>query len=417
MNRHSKRVRATPPAVVALALALVASACGTSTDSAPSLRTGSWHGWLDSPGGELPFGLEISGGEDGRLLAVLLNGDERQDAGTIAVDGDAATWTVEPFGSTITATITEDGTRLDGEWRKRRGPDRWRVLPLHARAGAAPRFETAPGADGAPVSGRWAVDFSEDALPSVGLFRSRDGGRVDGTFLNATGDYRYLEGALDGDTLRLSVFDGAHAFLFRATLEGEELRGDFWSGDTWHETWTARRDAEAATVDGFAQTVWAGAPGETATYPDLDGAERSLDEFTGPRLLYVFGSWCPNCGDATRYLKELDERYGSRGLEIVGLAFEVSGDFETDAATVRRYAEHHGVSWPILLAGTSDKDAASASFTLIDRVRSYPTVIFVAADDSVAAIHSGFSGPATGEAYDRLRARFEERIEDLLAGA
>ncbi len=52
---------------------------------------------------------------------------------------------------------------------------------------------------------------------------------------------------------------------------------------------------------------------------------------------------------------------------------------------------------------------------LIDRVRSFPTVIFLDAEDRVRAIHQGYSGPATGAAHERLRLRFTELIEELLA--
>jgi hypothetical protein len=47
-------------------------------------------------------------------------------------------------------------------------------------------------------------------------------------------------------------------------------------------------------------------------------------------------------------------------------------------------------------------------------VRSFPTTIFVHGDGRVAAVHSGFSGPATGEAFVEQRRAFEELIETLL---
>ena len=104
------------------------------------------------------------------------------------------------------------------------------------------------------VAGRWAVDFEQDEEPAVAVFR-QDGRNLAGTFLTATGDYRYLAGTLSGDRLRLSCFDGAHAFLFDARLRDDgSLRGDFWSRDSWHDTWTARRDPQATLADGFAQT-------------------------------------------------------------------------------------------------------------------------------------------------------------------
>ena len=152
-------------------------------------------------------------------------------------------------------------------------------------------------------------------------------------------------------------------------------------------------------------------------YPDLDGRPRSLadPEFAGrARIVEIFGSWCPNCSDATAYLVELDREYRERGLSIVGLAFEMTGDFERDAAQVRVYAEHHRIDFPLLVAGVSDKGKASESFPLLDRIRSYPTTIFMHADGRVRAVHQGYTGPATGEAYAELRERFRELVEELL---
>ena len=132
-------------------------------------------------------------------------------------------------------------------------------------------------------------------------------------------------------------------------------------------------------------------------------------------MLVIFGSWCPNCNDATRLLVELDRKYRDRGLSIVGLAFEMTCELERDARQVRRYAEHHGIDYPLLAAGVSDKAEASKTLPLLDRIRSYPTTIFLHGDGRVRAVHQGYTGPATGAANDRLRADFRELIEELLA--
>jgi hypothetical protein len=105
---------------------------------------------------------------------------------------------------------------------------------------------------------------------------------------------------------------------------------------------------------------------------------------------------------------------GERGLSIVGLAFEMTGDFARDAEQVRIYRDHHGIEYPLLIAGTSDKAEASKAFPLIERVKSFPTTIFMDGDGNVHTVYSGFSGPATGEAYARLQALFENTIEELL---
>ena len=131
-------------------------------------------------------------------------------------------------------------------------------------------------------------------------------------------------------------------------------------------------------------------------------------------LVNLFGSWCPNCNDATAFLVELDRRYRERGLSIVGLAFEMTGRFDRDAKQVRAYAAHHGVTYPLLVAGVHDKQEASKAFPWVDRVRSYPTTIFFHGDGRVRAVHTGYSGPATGPAYDALWESFVRLIEELL---
>ena len=197
------------------------------------------------------------------------------------------------------------------------------------------------------------------------------------------------------------------------------LKGDFWSRDSWHDTWTARRDPDAELPDAYLQTTWNKKVDLAALkFPDLKGKMRSLADpaFAGKaRIIEVFGTWCPNCNDAVQYLAALHDKYKNRGLSIVGLAFEHTGDFERDARQVRRFAEHHGATYPMLVAGLSDKELASKAFPLMDRVRSYPTTIFLHADGRVRAVHTGYTGPATGSAYQELRAKFESLIEELLA--
>jgi thiol-disulfide isomerase/thioredoxin len=129
----------------------------------------------------------------------------------------------------------------------------------------------------------------------------------------------------------------------------------------------------------------------------------------------LFGTWCPNCSDETRYLRELHERYAARGLSIVGLAFELTGDFTRDSQQVLTYARHHQLPYPLLVAGVSDKNKASERFPLLDKLRAYPTTLFVDARGEVRAVHQGFSGPATGAAHLKLREDFERLIETLLA--
>jgi thiol-disulfide isomerase/thioredoxin len=403
----------------ALVLALGAPALAALVQARPTREPQRWRAELETPGGALPFGLDLAEDTDG-WRAELVNEPEQIPIVVERWDGRELALLIPPYESRITARL--EGTELAGTWTKRRSATRVAEIPFRARPGYEDRFpRKATRTPPARLAGRWSVDFETDELPAVAVLEQPEGAReLRGTFLTATGDHRYLAGAVDGDELALSCFDGAHAFLYRAKVQPDgTLAGDFWSGSWHHERWTARRDDTAALADPFAQTTWReGASLADLVFSDLQGNPRSLAEpvFAGKAtLLVVFGTWCPNCNDEAKLLVELDAKYRARGLSILGLAFELTGDFAWDSAALRRFAERHGVRYPLLLAGVSDKDAASRAIPLLDRVRAYPTTIFLAGDGAVRAVHSGYSGPATGVEHARLRARFEELIERLLA--
>ncbi len=65
---------------------------------------------------------------------------------------------------------------------------------------------------------------------------------VKGTFRTKTGDYRYLDGVVDGDTLKLSTFDGTHVFMFKAQVTDSTFQGYFYSGNHSVEKFIAKRN-------------------------------------------------------------------------------------------------------------------------------------------------------------------------------
>lgn len=390
------------------------------------LATGVWRGWLDAPGGELPFGLTLLH-ENGNWRAQLHNGAETEEVPDVSLTGNELLIDFRLYDATITAQVSEAGRRLDGLWVRYDGVDengdaRESRLDFHATAGESARFsaaeETTPPA--APLSGRWRVTWEQSENPSVASFEVAGDGSATGTFLTTTGDYRWLAGTQEGGALRLSTFDGSHAFLFGAGLQPDgSLAGDFWSRNTWHETWTAVRDEHAALPSAFEQAVWnKGVSLADLVFPDLSGTPRALDdpEFAGKAIIiHCFGTWCPNCNDASDEIVRLHETYGERGLSVIGLAFEKDRDTERIARQLRLYAEHHNATYPMLVAGLSSKSSATKSLGALDRVRAFPTTIFLHGDGRVRAVHSGFSGPATGQEFLDQRARFNAIVEELLA--
>lgn len=388
-----------------------------------TIAIGYYEAKLESPGGDLRFGISLKATNDDNVepgfRASIHNGPERIPVPEVQISDDQLTLSFPHYDSEIKASWTAG--QLVGKWRKRAGDDKWTEMNFVAKPTGEP--DAASELEGlAPFLGRWGVQFSESTDPAIGIFQADAERGFAGTFLTTVGDYRYLSGWTTDGTLWMSCFDGAHAFLFRAERADDgTLAGEFWSRDSWHELWTAQPDDEAALSDGFSLTTWDSDVAMSALeYPDLDGNLRRLDdpEFTGSvRLLHIFGSWCPNCHDAGDFLSELNQRYQDSGLKIQGLAFELTDDFERNAEQVRRYLARHEMDYPVLLVGPADKSKASERFPLVDRVRSYPTTIFLDRNNQVRAIHTGFSGPATGATHSALKARFEEIINELLAEA
>ncbi|MEM7351419.1 MAG: TlpA disulfide reductase family protein [Acidobacteriota bacterium] len=388
---------------------------------------GVWRAVLASPGGELPFTLRIEP-EAGGLKAIAENGPEEVPFSSIEQDGERVVLHFEWYDSEITADLAPDGDTMAGTWRKT-VPEGDTKLAFTAHRGDERRFVSEPAdassEEGSPesVSGHWATEFVDEDGSEVarGEFEQQ-GSTVTGTFLTPTGDYRFLQGSYENGHLRLSTFDGAHAFLFQArAAEDGTLAGDFWSRDTYHATWTARPIGadEDVLPDGWTAVGLTNDEGRfDFDFPDPDGKTlaRNDPRFAGKVVVVnIFGTWCPNCNDEAPLLADWDRRYRSRGLEIVGLAYEFTGSPERDGQLVRRFADRYGIEYPILLAGVSDKKEAAATLPDLSAVLSYPTTIFIGRDGKVRKIHSGFSGPGTGEHYELLVAELEGTIEELLA--
>lgn len=403
-----------------------AGPAGPAKDGGAASLDGIWRVVLDAPGGDLPFSLRLQ--SQVSPPAVALNGREEAPFTSVERQGAKVILRIDGYDSQIVARLSRDERRMEGEWSKTVPGGRSR-LRFHAEKGRAERFLAPPGparnAGSLPgVDGTWAVVFTDEdgEAPARGQFR-QEGARVVGTFLTPTGDDRYLEGDYRAGTLRLSCFDGGHVFLFQARAGGDgTLKGDFWSRDSYHATWVAHRVATAAAAPLPDPYRLVGLTNEAGrfrfSFPDLEGHRVSWDDprFHGKVVLVnLFGSWCPNCNDEAPLLARWWKTKRRQGLEMVGLAFECTGDADRDGAFVRKYARRHGIDYPLLLAGVSDKAAAAAVLPDLDRVAAYPTNVFIGRDGRVRRIHSGFAGPATGRAHQELVADFERLLDALLA--
>ena len=382
--------------------------------------TGEWRAVIEMPGGDLPFTLQMVDPQASGVKAYVINGDERVPVTHMQVDGDQVLIDFPAFNNRIVGTLTDNSLRGELTLTKRHG--KLQVMPITMTAGLTHRFYEQPPNVSADFAGRWRVEFvEEDGTRSEAVADfEQSNGRVTGTFRTPTGDYRFLEGEVSDRMLRLSTFDGAHAFLFDATMDDSgRIAGNFWSGTEWHETWTAVRDATARLPDANDMTRMTRTNERfVVEFPDVNGQSvRSDDEQYQDKVLIVAlaGSWCPNCHDEAAFLAPFYREYREQGLEVLGLMYEHLDDFEEAAGQVERFREKFDIEYELLVAGSSDKARASETLPMLNRVIAYPTMIVLDRSGEVRRIHTGFDGPGTGEKYHEFRREFTVFIEQLLA--
>ena len=383
-----------------------------------TLPAGYWSATITLPGGDIETGIEIS--QDGeRFHASLINGQERVRIDEVSFTDGELSLRFPAFNNEIRATLV-DGD-LNGELTLVKRFGNTQVMPFAATPGgeADPDDNAAPNHD---LSGRWAVRFHEpdgSDSASIGEFAQR-GSRLFGTFLNPNGDHRFLAGHVRGDNFDLSTFDGAHAFIFSGKIDesGAIVNADFWSGTSWHQNWSGERNDSVELPDAFSRTFLN--PGYERfdfEFPNEAGLTVSLDDekFADKVVLVtIAGTWCPNCNDEARFMVPFHKKFRDQGLEIVALLFEHFDDAALAAEQVRLFRAKHGIEYDTLIAGISDKTEAANTLPSLSAVLAFPTTIFIDRDGRVRQIHTGFTGPGTGEHYVRLQDQFTDLVNTLL---
>jgi peroxiredoxin len=265
----------------------------------------------------------------------------------------------------------------------------------------------------------FSPDSEEDKYIAKGVFK-QIGNQVTGTFRTTTGDYRYLEGVMDGNIMKLSAFDGAHAFLFSAEVNDSIMNGMFYSGNHWKEPFTAKRNENYELPNANGLTfLKEGYDTVEFTFPDSEGNEISLSDQRFKNkvvVVQIMGTWCPNCLDESKYYSEFYNSNSEKDIEFVALAFEYAKTKDKAFSSINRLKDNVGIQYPILLAqyGTSSKFKAQEKLPMLNYVLSYPTSVFIDKKGKVRKIHTGFNGPATGEKFTEFKSEFTGFISELL---
>jgi len=385
-------------------------------DQAP-LPQGIWLMELEVMDGEiLPFNFRLIRSEAGDYTMEIYNAEETITVDEISIIGDSIVIKPPVFEGYMAGKFGD--SKIEGLFIKE---DLDRIVPFTAIHGVESRFrKTSPAIEN--VSGIWETAFSEgaeDGYMAKGIFTQSDD-EVRGTFRTTTGDYRYLEGVMTGDSLKVSAFDGAHAFLFTGQATDSTLKGTFYSGNHFKEPFVARRNEAFELPESDSLTFLKEGYDQLAfSFPDADGNMISLEDGRFKNkvtLVQIMGTWCPNCLDETKFYVDYLKNNPDKDLEVIAVAFEYAKTKEGAFKSISRLKDRIKVQYPIVLAqfGTSDKEKAQEKLPMLNHILSYPTTIYVDKKGKVRKIHTGFNGPATGDKYQEFKTEFTAFVQSLL---
>jgi thiol-disulfide isomerase/thioredoxin len=362
---------------------------------------------------KLPFRLEISGSKK-KPIFTIHNAEEKIQLSAIKKINDSLQIDFPNFHSYL-RFIVKSKTEIDGTWTNLNKGNNYKI-PFNAKFGIVKiPAEFSP----LNLTGRWKTNFSpnsEDSELAIGVFKSSEH-NISGTFLTETGDYRFLDGYTFNNKMVLSCFDGSHAFLFTAEYTNETLNGIFYSGKHYSTKWIATKDEKFQLRNPDSLTYLVKKEAFNFKVKDLENKDFIFpnEQFNNKvTVVHIMGTWCPNCLDETRFLKEMYEKYHSKGLEIISVCYETPNDFAEQVQKVNLLKTRLKLEHTFLIGGTANKALASEQFSVLNQIISYPTAIFLNKNGDVIKIHTGFNGPGTGEIYSNFVKETEEMLVKLL---
>ncbi len=360
--------------------------------------------------------------ENGKTILYVLNAEEKIKVTAVTVTKDSVNFSMPVFESTFKSKRNPDGS-LQGVWIKGTG-GAFQYWPFFAFPQQAFRFINNLGKARTTISGKWDVTITRangTLRKAVAIFKQQND-KLTGTFLTPSGDYRYLEGIVTGDSLKLSTFDGAHAYTFYAKIDDAKKisGGIFYSGFNGKETWVAVKNDKIQLPSQDAPTrLREGESKLNFSFTDLNGKPVSINDERYRNkvvIIQIMGSWCPNCLDETKFLNEYYNKNKNRGVEVIGLAYEYTTDLNRSTKSLQKFQRLFNVQYPMLITGATASDDSKTEKTLpqLTPIRSFPTTIFIDKKGTVREIKGTFYGPGTGKYFEEYKKEFYAIVDGLL---
>ncbi len=372
---------------------------------------GFWKVSLDLQGHALPFQLEINKDEK---TAYLYNSDEVHELSLKIKDQNFFHIDL-PFDENF-LEIQFSGKTGKGFYVKKKKDqlDRIKLFAIKLTEKSV-LFKTTDDL----LAGDWKVDFfKEDGSlekSSLGRFKKNKRGAIQGTLITETGDYRFFEGEGKSNLYQLFGFDGQMNFVFSVKLNKDKFEGRIYSGNSWNRKIIGTRSNDFKLNDPEELTKFNTKLVEFKA-KQLDGSDFLFDKKTFPNtpvILQVFGSWCPNCLDESEFLNSFLEK--EKNLKVIAVSFERALNHKKAAYQIEKFKKRINAQY-LFVVGSHDKDQKGVLEVLpfLENHLSYPTMIFLDKNKKIHRIHTGFSGPATGKAFEDFKVKFKSIVQEIL---
>ena len=361
----------------------------------------------------LPFKFELIN-ESNKLIMVVENDKETLIYDDIIFEADSLKILMPPYDAVIIAKVENES--LHGRYLKE---ESGKEAPFFATINNESKFQSDIKANFS-LSGKYKTVFRpENPYPGLGVF-TQNGNEVSGTFRKNTGDTRFLSGITFGDSILLSTFDGAHPYLIKAEKKGDTIFGNLhYYNDSITEFWMIEDQSYELADSKTLTKLKDGVQSINFNFKDTNGKFVSLNDIQFKDkvvVVQILGTWCPNCLDETQFFLSYIEENPNEDLAFVGLSVEAAKTEEKAMNRIKNMIDKFNIPYPILLAqyGGTDKEKFLKKIPMLENIISYPTTIIIDKSGKVNSIHTGFNGPATGQAYIDYKKDFKTEIKGLL---
>jgi thiol-disulfide isomerase/thioredoxin len=314
-----------------------------------------------------------------------------------------------------------DGKEWRGKFFRYRSDTSWNEF-VSTPIDSLKENNVSPSPSDLPLVGKYQAFIPNatgiDSTTTANFWMKNDS--IFGTLIAPDGDYGLLAGIQVGSKATLTRFTGWQAFSLEIERQGTHWNGILYarSGKPMEFTLVPQSVITSKPKPALITTLKNPKKpfmfsGITSTSKVISSEDKS---FRNKALLIdIMGTWCHNCMDAAPLLQQIYSDFGKDGLEVIGLAFEISVDPAIANKNLALFQARFNITYPILFCGsTNDANVDQKLRSQLNNFYAYPTTIFVNKKGVVKRIHVGFYGPGTGEEYQRQIQQYYETVRQLM---